>query len=308
MSIPKISIVIPLFNKEKFITQSLKSVVDQKYTDWECIIVNDGSTDLSLNLATDFIANNSGSWRIVTQVNSGPSAARNYGLELARGEFVAFLDSDDVWLPTKLEKQLAFMQTNNLDLSVTNYIIFSKNNKLRLKGVRAKNMDLQIQKWTNMRGFGGLVESTGMIRRNRLSEDLKFDQSMLTTEGLDFVIRWNMEYSVSILKEFQTLYRISAGQLHNREDLVSDNVKRVLERYTFLAKDLDSISKSHKNYFLLSKMRNESKFMILRELLFRLFRFDESFFKMAFSIALRNFLSSFLSFRTRRSVTKAISP
>lgn len=95
-----ISVVIPLYNKESSIVTTLQSVINQTYTDWECIIVNDGSTDGSLDVVKNYICTlKIENWRlkILHQENAGVSAARNRGLLEAKGEFVAFLDGDDVW-------------------------------------------------------------------------------------------------------------------------------------------------------------------------------------------------------------------
>ena len=97
-----ISIVIPLYNKEKSIAKTLESVLVQSYTDYEVIVVDDGSTDNSANVVKDFIAHIDyrcidDRWTLLTQANAGVSAARNAGILAANGEYVAFLDGDDLW-------------------------------------------------------------------------------------------------------------------------------------------------------------------------------------------------------------------
>lgn len=95
-----ISVVIPLYNKEKSIVATLQSVLAQTYTDWECIVINDGSSDNSLEVVKNFIDEfkiDDFNFQILTQDNAGVSAARNRGIEEAKGEYVAFLDGDDLW-------------------------------------------------------------------------------------------------------------------------------------------------------------------------------------------------------------------
>lgn len=97
-----ISVVIPLYNKEKSIAKTLESVLAQSYTDYEVIVVDDGSTDNSANVVKDFIAHIDcrcidDRWTLLTQANAGVSAARNAGILAANGEYVAFLDGDDLW-------------------------------------------------------------------------------------------------------------------------------------------------------------------------------------------------------------------
>ena len=110
-----ISIIVPLYNKEKVVRKSLESLKNQKYTDFELIIVDDGSTDRSVEIVTDFVlANesfaNQSKFRLIHQVNGGVSAARNRGIEEARGEYIAFLDADDEWLPDYLSSMALLIQ------------------------------------------------------------------------------------------------------------------------------------------------------------------------------------------------------
>lgn len=99
-----ISVVIPLYNKEKQIANTLRSVFAQTYTDYEIIVVNDGSTDNSVAVVESL---NDPRIRLVHQKNAGVSAARNRGIEEARGEYIALLDGDDEWKPILLESMLA---------------------------------------------------------------------------------------------------------------------------------------------------------------------------------------------------------
>lgn len=95
-----ISVVIPLYNKERSIATTLQSVFKQTYTDWECIVINDGSTDNSLWVVKNFVEGlkmEDRRLKIVSQENAGVSAARNRGIMEAKGEYVAFLDGDDIW-------------------------------------------------------------------------------------------------------------------------------------------------------------------------------------------------------------------
>jgi glycosyltransferase involved in cell wall biosynthesis len=100
--IPAVSVIIPVFNGERFLSQAIASAIDQTFSDLETIVVDDGSTD-----TTPAIAGGFGSRvRYVRQTNQGVAAARDTGLAMARGTYVAFLDADDVWLPEKIERQI----------------------------------------------------------------------------------------------------------------------------------------------------------------------------------------------------------
>jgi teichuronic acid biosynthesis glycosyltransferase TuaG len=121
-----VSIVIPVYNAEKYIAATIKSVLSQTYSDWELILVDDGSTDESvariaevLLLVPDQVR---GRIQLICQEqNRGAAAARNAGLRAAKGRYLAFLDGDDLWLAEKLEKQLAFMERTGAAFSFTGY-------------------------------------------------------------------------------------------------------------------------------------------------------------------------------------------
>lgn len=98
----KVSIIIPVYNKEHYILDCLRSVRLQTFQDWECILVDDGSTDKSFSIIQSFIDQYPGDWTVIRKANEGPSAARNKGITHAKGEYLALLDSDDIWLPEKL--------------------------------------------------------------------------------------------------------------------------------------------------------------------------------------------------------------
>lgn len=119
---PKVSVVIPAYNIAAYITETLDSILAQTYRDYEIILVNDGSTDtaeLESALAPYFD-------EIVyaTQKNAGASQARNSAINLARGELLAFLDGDDVWLPDFLQSQIEFLEKNNLEMIYCDALIF----------------------------------------------------------------------------------------------------------------------------------------------------------------------------------------
>jgi teichuronic acid biosynthesis glycosyltransferase TuaG len=120
MSTPLVSIITPAYNAERFLRETYESVKAQTFKDWEMIVVDDGSKDGTARVASE-LGKEDSRVRFQTQKNSGPAAARNLALSMARGRFVSFLDSDDIWLPQKLERQLAFMKAKNAALSFTQY-------------------------------------------------------------------------------------------------------------------------------------------------------------------------------------------
>lgn len=115
-----VSIITPAYRAERFIGEAIRSVQAQDYRDWEMLIVDDGSPDRTSEVAEEF-ARHDERVRVLRQQNSGPAAARQRGLDEARGRFVAFLDSDDYWMPGKLSQQLAFMRDSRAAISFTQF-------------------------------------------------------------------------------------------------------------------------------------------------------------------------------------------
>jgi teichuronic acid biosynthesis glycosyltransferase TuaG len=121
-----VSIITPSYNSENFIKDTIDSVISQTYQNWEMIIVDDRSNDNSAEYIQTLIENDSRIKLIVLEKNVGAAEARNKALEVAKGKYIAFLDSDDIWLPEKLEKQLDFMQKNEYAFTFTSYIPISE--------------------------------------------------------------------------------------------------------------------------------------------------------------------------------------
>lgn len=124
-----VTIIMPSYDSEKFIIESVESVLAQTYSNWELIIVDDCSPDDSNRIITKYVDNDSRIKLIKLQKNSGPAVARNTAIEAASGRYIAFLDSDDVWLPNKLEKQIKFMQDNDLAFTYSSYKLVGEDNE-----------------------------------------------------------------------------------------------------------------------------------------------------------------------------------
>ena len=124
-----VSIIIPNYNCESFIGETIRSVLNQTYTDFELLIVDDCSTDGSVDVIKRFCEEDERVHLFINDVNSGAAASRNKALREAKGKWIAFLDSDDLWLPQKLEKQIAFMEGNGYRFSYTAYEHIDENSE-----------------------------------------------------------------------------------------------------------------------------------------------------------------------------------
>ena len=127
MSDALVSIIIPAYNAQKYITDSIRSVLAQTYPNWELIVVDDGSTDQTATIVNEFVRQDS-RIRYIFQENGRLGKARNTGLMNAGGSLIAFLDSDDLWISTKLEKQTRAMAENNADVVFSKAYVFRDEN------------------------------------------------------------------------------------------------------------------------------------------------------------------------------------
>lgn len=120
MEKPLVSVIIPTFNSEKYISDTIISVQKQTYQNWEMLLVDDGSTDETQTIITTFLTDKRIQFYPLEK-NSGTGVARNFGVSKAAGKYISFLDADDLWKPKKLEKQINFMQKQNLPFTFSFY-------------------------------------------------------------------------------------------------------------------------------------------------------------------------------------------
>jgi len=118
---PLVSVITPAYNAARFIGRTIDSVLAQTLTNWEMVIVNDNSPDNLCEIVETYMVDDSRIRLLQRPASGGPAKARNAGIAAARGRYIAFLDSDDLWLPEKLSKQIEFMQTDNVAFSFTAY-------------------------------------------------------------------------------------------------------------------------------------------------------------------------------------------
>ncbi|MGS2738798.1 glycosyltransferase family 2 protein [Sinomicrobium sp. M5D2P17] len=135
----KVSIITPVYNSAKYMKKCIDSVLNQTYSNFEHILVDDCSTDNSVAIIEEYFSMDRRIKLIKLSENEGAGIARNTAIEMAKGRFIAFLDSDDVWDSEKLEKQITFMIKNNCPFTFTSYGLINENGKPLKKTVKAKS-------------------------------------------------------------------------------------------------------------------------------------------------------------------------
>lgn len=137
---PLVSIVTPVFNSAIFLSSAIESVQNQTYKTWEHILVDDGSEDNSVAIIEKYAANDKRIKLLRLTFNQGSGPARNLAIKAAKGKYIAFLDSDDIWVPERLEKHIEFMLDNSLAVSHASYGYIKENGKVFRKPYLVSNM------------------------------------------------------------------------------------------------------------------------------------------------------------------------
>ena len=203
------SVIIPLYNKEDYISDTIESVLKQTFTNFEVIIVNDGSTDKSISKLQNY---NDSRLRVVDQENRGVSAARNKGITLAKAEYIAFLDADDLWLPEHLETLKALIKDYpECGMYCSRYKTKISKNKLIHNSFSNAISD-------NYRGIipdffeASLINriptaSSVAISKKILSKIGCFDTKLINGEDWDLWIRIALYYPIAITNKVTAIYR-----------------------------------------------------------------------------------------------------
>lgn len=189
-----VSVVVPVYNRERLVGRTLESILAQSYRELEIVAVNDGSTDGSLAVLEGFARRHPGRVVVIDQPNSGQTRARNRAIAAARGAFIAFLDSDDTWEPEKLSLQIPLFQGDNVGLVYCGVNEVGDDGRhlatvLPEPGMRG---DIYLRLLARNRMTGGSV----VVSRKALSSVGSFDESFQAAENWDLWIRIARRYRV----------------------------------------------------------------------------------------------------------------
>lgn len=193
-----VSVIMPTFNREKTILRAINSILQQTYKDIEIIIVDDCSTDNTQKVVESL--NNNNITYIKQDKNRGACAARNEGIKLAKGEYIAFLDSDDEWLPEKVEKQIDFLQKNNVDIVFCSHISQCNGNKVIIPN---KKIDSHIlYRELLMENF---ITTGSILAKSECFKKVKFDIKLPRLQDWDLMINMGMHFRIEHLNEILTI-------------------------------------------------------------------------------------------------------
>lgn len=215
-TLPLVSVIIPAYNAKDFILETLESVINQTYQQLEILVIDDGSTDSTASIVQAY----GHGIKLLQKMNGGPAEARNHGLKKATGQFIAFLDADDIWLPEKIESDLDFFAKNSTtDLLCSGCIRFDEKGNESLKSY-AHSEPTQLS-YELLWEKNSITTSTVVCKKTCFKEAGYFDESLQIQGGEDYDLWLRIANFCNIthLNSHNTLYRVRTSG-HNRSNIV----------------------------------------------------------------------------------------
>jgi glycosyltransferase involved in cell wall biosynthesis len=225
-----ISIIIPAYNSEKYITETINSVLTQTYTDWELIIIDDGSTDNTAEIVKQFCEKDD-RIKYYYQENSGVSSARNLGIEKAEGNIIAFLDADDVWLEDNLsEKNKVLSDNTDVDWVFSQIIYFSQKKEVVDNNIEDINKLNWLDSLLLWKGEVKTTPSNIIVKRKCLKSGIRFDTNLSTAADQDFCIQLAAKYRGRYIAKPLVKYRIVENSMSSNIFLMEKDHIRVYKK------------------------------------------------------------------------------
>ncbi len=223
---PEISVVVPAYNSQRTILETITSVLQQSFSDFELIVINDGSTDGTLELLETVQDTR---LKVYSYPNGGLPTARNRGIDRAKGKFISFIDADDLWTPEKLELQLKALQQNPEAGVAYSWTICMGNNGDSFHNGVAESFQGNV--------YGNLLVSNFiasgsnvLIRREAIESVGYFDKSLKSCEDWDYWLRLAPKWDFVVVRKPQIIYRLSSGAMSSKVDVMEKYQTLVLGR------------------------------------------------------------------------------
>ena len=222
-----VSIIIPTYNRESTIKRAIESVLNQTYKDIELIIVDDCSTDNTEDVVKSIEDSRLKYFKL--EKNSGACVARNYGVAIANGEYIAFQDSDDEWYSNKLEEQLNNMKNNNSDADFCMYKKISDNSEticpinIALNRMNKYGIEKALS-------YGNFIGTPLLIAKKSIFEKLKFDENLPRFQDWDFVIKLSHYYKISFTNKI-------LANTYIQGDSITKNNEKLLKAVEVMSKN-----------------------------------------------------------------------
>lgn len=232
-----ISVIIPCFNSEEYIARAIESVLKQTYTNYEIILVNNNSSDNTLNILESYAKKDPAIFQVFNEYKTGAPAARNKGLSAAKGDWIQFLDADDELLPDKLKDQVAIIDSSAADVIVGNCYLY-KNTKSKTS---IKTRDIETDVWKGLLQSKLGITSANLWRKRALLAIDGWNETRSSSQEYDLLFRIlknndNVEFS----KHALTIVHVRTNSIHKSAkperfiEILDNNVKLRLEIKEYL--------------------------------------------------------------------------
>lgn len=238
---PNISVIIPMYNAERYVEKCLESIINQTYKNIEVIIINDGSTDNSKEICENF-AKKDNRIKVITTENRGAGSARNTGLEMAKGEYISFIDSDDYIVEDYYERLYSMLQKTNADIAIGRYKRVYENetmhfiNSGEMKEITSREELLELYGEDEDRYINAVLVTNKLFRRSLFGDDIRFPIRRLIDD--EFIIYKLIDKSRKIVYTDDVMYAYvqsnsSVMRTNFKEQKVYDTIDVYDEVYGF---------------------------------------------------------------------------
>lgn len=223
-----ISVIITVYNGEKYIKQAIQSILNQSCKDYEIIIVDDGSTDNTYRELEKYIDK----IKYYYKENAGVASARNYGIIRSKGDYICFLDADDLYKESKLENQIKFLKENpNIDIVYNDVDVIDKDsnyiNTLRSEGIYSNREDFLAMMLVRQVIPG---PASIMLRRKCIEDNILYNEMYKNTEDYDFTLKLAQKFTYGYIPERLYMYRRHTNNLTNNHKVQSNNEAEITKK------------------------------------------------------------------------------
>lgn len=247
----KVSVVIPVYNREVYVGESIESILAQTFTDFELLVIDDGSTDRSRDMVRTY---KDPRVRLVChERNRGIPRTRNVGIDAARGTYLAFLDSDDVAVPTRLAKQVAFLDGHPDHAAVGAWVDWMDDTRRPLG--RIKRWPLSAPDVAALRLFRQGIENTASMARTAILREYRHDEHFEISEDFELWARISAEHGIANLPEVLVRRRAHAQQTSKDRDEQNRLYRQAIYARQLQALGIAFAEEDLKRHYLLRRMR-----------------------------------------------------
>lgn len=236
-----VSVIIPSFNREVSIKNSIESVLDQTWTDIEVIVVDDGSTDRTKEIVKSI---NDDRLKYCYQDNAGACVARNHGIDLAKGEYIAFHDSDDIWRKNKLEKQMNVLLNDESDIVFCQLTAHLNNGDIILKP--EKCTEGRVNPIVNLFGIG----TQTIVAKRDVFREFKFDKDLVRFQEFELLFRATQKFRLYCVKEPLVDYYVGRDSISSSPEKMYSACSVLISKHPDLISNYPIMAEKMAHYLL----------------------------------------------------------